>query len=139
MRVLCVDHEEWSLNEAVAICRENPAVDAVVGLGSAAEVREWFKMNRADFALIDGSSRSISSSRIGTIQKQSPPRSPVVRRKADWWALICSEACGADLRCAIYLPFSTIPMYGGSAYRCLPGESSRRKTSRCEQNQRADE
>ena len=78
MRVLCVDHEERSLNEAVVICRENPAVDAVVGLGSAAEVLEWFKMNRADFALIDVELPDMSGIDLAAELREMSPLLPIV-------------------------------------------------------------
>lgn len=78
MRVLCVDHEERSLNEAVVICRENPAVDAVVGLGSAAEVLEWFKMNRADFALIDVELPDKSGIDLAAELREMSPLPPIV-------------------------------------------------------------
>ena len=78
MRVLCVDHEERSLNEAVAICRENPAVDAVVGLGSAAEVLEWFKMNRVDFALIDVELPDKSGIDLAAELREMSPLLPIV-------------------------------------------------------------
>ena len=78
MRVLCVDHEERSLNEAVVICRENPAVDAVVGLGSAAEVLEWFKMNRADFALIDVELPDKSGIDLAAELREMSPLLPIV-------------------------------------------------------------
>lgn len=78
MRVLCVDHEERSLNEAVVICRENPAVDAVVGLGSAAEVREWFKVNRADFVLIDVELPDKSGIDLAAELREMSPLLPIV-------------------------------------------------------------
>lgn len=52
MRVVCVDGNENDLANTVALCREHPAIDEVVGYTSAAEALARHTMNRVELVLL---------------------------------------------------------------------------------------
>ena len=52
MRVVCVDGNENDLANTVALCREHPAIDEVVGYTSAAEALVRHTMDRVELVLL---------------------------------------------------------------------------------------
>lgn len=52
MKILCIDNEEKTLKETVAICRKLPRVKTVKGFTAPNDMFAWLEENTADIALI---------------------------------------------------------------------------------------
>ena len=78
MRVVCVDGDEQTLNDMVALCREHPAIDEAIGLKDAQETLGWLKMNRADLMLLDIDLTGMNGIELAVELRKACPSLPII-------------------------------------------------------------
>lgn len=80
MRAVCVDRDERDLAYEAALCREQRSIGDVIGFRDAGETLEWFKMNRAELALLDIGTDSADGLELAKkLREREPERSGTER------------------------------------------------------------